>query len=183
MADQDSQPPLICNATPATPSSGRNLGVVTLTMMTAALFFTLRNMPMMAATGLQMIFFNIVTVFAFLIPIALVAAELATAWPKNGVFHWVEEAYGTQWDRLSSGIVETDEHTFHDLISCKCCPWTNKRWLDTAVSCNPNCPPFQTNGCLSFKKNIYSRPLIAWHILNSGAGSSKILSQRTAPST
>lgn len=84
-------------ATPSIPVKGKSLGVVTLTMMTAALFFTLRNMPMMAATGLQMIFFNIVTVFAFLIPIALVAAELATAWPKNGVFHWVEAAYGTSW--------------------------------------------------------------------------------------
>ncbi len=73
------------------------LGVATLTMMTAALFLTLRNMPMMAAVGLQMVFFNAVTVFAFLIPIALVSAELATAWPKNGVFHWVEEAFGTRW--------------------------------------------------------------------------------------
>jgi amino acid transporter len=65
--------------------------------MTAALFLTLRNMPMMAATGLQMVFFNLVTVFAFLVPIALVSAELATAWPRNGVFHWVEEAFGTRW--------------------------------------------------------------------------------------
>jgi len=84
-------------STPSIPVKGQYLGVVTLTMMTAALFFTLRNMPMMAATGLQMVFFNVVTVFAFLIPIALVAAELATTWPKNGVFHWVEEAYGTAW--------------------------------------------------------------------------------------
>lgn len=75
----------------------RHLGVVTLTLMTAALFLTLRNMPMMAVTGLQMVFFNLLTVFAFLIPIALVSAELATAWPKNGVFHWVEEAFGTSW--------------------------------------------------------------------------------------
>lgn len=75
----------------------RNLGVVTLTLMTAALFLTLRNMPMMAATGMQMVFFNLVTVFAFLVPIALVSAELATAWPKNGVFHWVGEAFGTRW--------------------------------------------------------------------------------------
>ncbi|PKY10470.1 amino acid transporter [Acidithiobacillus marinus] len=75
----------------------KTLGVLTLTLMTAALFLTLRNMPMMAATGLQMVFFNLVTVFAFLIPIALVSAELATAWPKNGVFHWVEEAFGTRW--------------------------------------------------------------------------------------
>ncbi len=88
-------------ALPSTPSprspAGGHLGVVTLTLMTAALFLTLRNMPMMAATGLQMVFFNLVTVFAFLVPIALVSAELATAWPKNGVFHWVEEAFGTRW--------------------------------------------------------------------------------------
>ncbi|MEJ2479583.1 MAG: APC family permease [Acidihalobacter sp.] len=78
-------------------SSTTHLGVVTLTLMTAALFLTLRNMPMMAETGLQMVFFNAVTVFAFLVPIALVSAELATAWPRNGVFHWVEEAFGTRW--------------------------------------------------------------------------------------
>lgn len=87
------------NATPhaRSPSAAKHLGVVTLTLMTTALFLTLRNMPMMAATGLQMVFFNLVTVFAFLVPIALVSAELATAWPKNGVFHWLEEAFGTRW--------------------------------------------------------------------------------------
>ena len=82
---------------PAAPAPRQSLGVVTLTLMTTALFLTLRNMPMMAATGMRMVFFNLVTVFAFLIPIALVSAELATAWPKNGVFHWVEEAFGTRW--------------------------------------------------------------------------------------
>lgn len=74
-----------------------HIGVLTLTLMTAALFLTLRNMPMMADTGMRMVFFNTITVFAFLVPIALVSAELATAWPKNGVFHWVEEAFGTRW--------------------------------------------------------------------------------------
>ncbi len=73
------------------------IGVLMLTLMTAALFLTLRNMPMMADTGMRMVFFNIITVFAFLIPVALVSAELATAWPKNGVFHWVEAAFGTRW--------------------------------------------------------------------------------------
>ncbi|MGD8842076.1 MAG: amino acid permease [Gammaproteobacteria bacterium] len=74
-----------------------HIGVLALTLMTAALFLTLRNMPMMADTGLRMVFFNAVTVFAFLIPIALVSAELATAWPRNGVFHWLETAFGTRW--------------------------------------------------------------------------------------
>lgn len=83
--------------TPTADTAGGHLGVVTLTLMTAALFLTLRNMPMMAATGLRMVFFNAVTVFAFLLPIALVSAELSTAWPKNGVFHWVQEAFGGRW--------------------------------------------------------------------------------------
>jgi amino acid transporter len=76
---------------PATP---HRIGVFTLIMITSALFMTLRNFPMMAETGLQMIFFNLITVFAFLIPIALVSAELATGWPHNGVYFWVKEAFG-----------------------------------------------------------------------------------------
>ncbi len=82
---------------PASTEQTAHIGVLTLTLMTAALFLTLRNMPMMADTGMRMVFFNTITVFAFLVPIALVSAELATAWPKNGVFHWVEEAFGTRW--------------------------------------------------------------------------------------
>lgn len=74
-----------------------HIGVLALTLMTTALFLTLRNMPMMAETGMRMVFFNIITVFAFLVPVALVSAELATAWPRNGIFHWVEEAFGTRW--------------------------------------------------------------------------------------
>lgn len=84
-------------ATPDTTGGTPHLGITTLTFMTTALFLTLRNMPMMAETGLQMVFFNLITMFAFLIPLALVSAELATTWPKNGVFHWVEEAFGSRW--------------------------------------------------------------------------------------
>jgi glutamate:GABA antiporter len=98
-AGSDSRLSSVAPDAQAMPSDGapRRLGPITLTLMTTALFLTLRNMPMMAATGLQMVFFNLVTVFAFLVPLALVSAELATCWPKNGVFHWVEEAFGTRW--------------------------------------------------------------------------------------
>ncbi len=74
------------------PSS--KIGLLTLIFVTSALFMTLRNMPMMAETGMRMVFFNTVTVFAFLIPAALVAAELATGWPQNGIYHWVGAAFG-----------------------------------------------------------------------------------------
>ena len=71
-----------------------SIGLIPLTCMTSALFLTLRNMPMMAETGAEMFFFNSITVFAFLVPAALVSAELATGWPDGGVYTWVGEAFG-----------------------------------------------------------------------------------------
>ena len=80
------------------------MSVFTLIMITSALFLTLRNMPMMAETGLRMIVFNAITVFAFLIPIALVSAELSTGWPHNGVYHWVREAFGIKIGWLAAWL-------------------------------------------------------------------------------
>lgn len=89
------------------------LTVLPLTFMTAALFMTLRNMPIMAETGLHMIVFNLITVLAFLLPVALVSAELATGWPENGVYGWVGAAFGKkagflavwlQWTQSLFGI-------------------------------------------------------------------------------
>ena len=81
---------------------GVRMGVTTLIMVTSALFITLRNMPMMAQTGLQMILFNVIAAFAFLIPIALVSAELATSSPHHGgIYSWVKQAFGRQWGFLA----------------------------------------------------------------------------------
>ena len=68
------------------------MSVFSLIMITSALFLTLRNVPMMTEVGMQMIFFNVIAAFAFLIPAALVSAELATAWPHSGVYYWVSTA-------------------------------------------------------------------------------------------
>ncbi len=77
------------------PVTEHKIAFIPLVLITTALFMTLRNMPMMAETGMQMVLLNAITVFAFLIPAALISAELATGWPQNGVFHWVEAAFGT----------------------------------------------------------------------------------------
>ncbi len=81
---------------PHTENNG-TIGVFALVMITSALFLTLRNVPMMAVVGMQMIFFNFIAAFAFLIPAALVSAELATGWPKNGVYHWVRAAINPKY--------------------------------------------------------------------------------------
>ena len=74
------------------------ISIFTLIMITGAMIVSARNLPMMAETGLQMIFFMAIAALCFFVPIALVAAELATGWPKQGgVYSWVKEAFGERW--------------------------------------------------------------------------------------
>ena len=76
----------------------RVLGVFTLAMINVAAIASLKNLPMMAEYGLALLFYIGVAAFAFFIPTALVAAELATAWPETGgVYVWVKEAFGGRW--------------------------------------------------------------------------------------
>ncbi len=74
------------------------LGIFTLAMINVALICNLRGLPIMSVYGLSIIFFLFVAVIAFLIPTALVSAELATTWPKKGgIYVWVKEAFGEKW--------------------------------------------------------------------------------------
>lgn len=74
------------------------LGVFTLAMINVSLICSLRGLPMMAEYGLSIVFFLIVTVLVFLIPTALISAELATTFPKKGgIYVWVKEAFGEKW--------------------------------------------------------------------------------------
>lgn len=74
------------------------LGVFTLAMINVSLICSLRGLPMMAEYGLSIVFFLLVTVLVFLIPTALVSAELATTYPKKGgIYVWVKEAFGEKW--------------------------------------------------------------------------------------
>jgi amino acid transporter len=59
----------------------------------------------MAVTGWNTIVFNFLGVIMFLIPCALVAAELATGWPgEGGVYRWVKEAFGKHWGFTASWL-------------------------------------------------------------------------------
>jgi hypothetical protein len=64
---------------------------VTLAFMTTASVASLRSAPTMAVYGLTCVFLYIVPAIVFLLPQALVAAELASGW-SGGVFRWVSEA-------------------------------------------------------------------------------------------
>ena len=74
------------------------LSLFTLIMVTSAFVTSIRNLPTIAETGLKMIFFGVIAAVCYLIPISLVSAELATAWPKQGgIYVWVKEAFGRRW--------------------------------------------------------------------------------------
>jgi putative glutamate/gamma-aminobutyrate antiporter len=67
--------------------------MMTMALMTIACVASIRNTPSMAVYGYAAIFLYIVPAILFLIPTALVAAELASGW-KGGIYRWVSEAYG-----------------------------------------------------------------------------------------
>jgi putative glutamate/gamma-aminobutyrate antiporter len=73
---------------------------VTLAMMTTASVASLRSAPTMAVYGLACVFLYIVPAIVFLLPQALVAAELASGW-SGGVFRWVSEGLSGPWGLLA----------------------------------------------------------------------------------
>lgn len=78
-----------------TSSSKGKLTVSTLVVMNIVAVVSLRGLPAEAEYGLSAIFYYLFAAIFFLIPVALVAAELATGWPeKGGIFRWVGEAFG-----------------------------------------------------------------------------------------
>lgn len=76
----------------------RIISVFVLAMLNVAIMASLRSLPLVASYGLgALTFFAIVALF-FLIPSALISAELATGWPKvGGVYIWIREALGDRW--------------------------------------------------------------------------------------
>jgi len=72
-------------------------------MVSSAFVVSIRNLPTIAETQMQMIFLGIVAALVFFIPGALVSAELATGWPDmGGVAVWVKEAFGKRLGLLAS---------------------------------------------------------------------------------
>ena len=73
----------------------KNISTWQLALMTAAAVISLRGLPMMAQEELTMFFYIFFATFLFLIPAALVAAELGSAFADRGggVYTWVKEAF------------------------------------------------------------------------------------------
>lgn len=73
----------------------RVLKTFQLTMMGVAAIFAIRSLSMTAVYGEASVTYYVLAALLFLIPSALVCAELATTWPNHGgLYSWVKLAYG-----------------------------------------------------------------------------------------
>lgn len=78
------------------------LTVFMLTMITVGSVDSIRNLPATALFGSQLIAFFILGALFFLIPTALVSAELASGWAQQGgIYIWVKEAFGKKMGFLA----------------------------------------------------------------------------------
>ena len=77
---------------------GAVIGVWAFAIMNVTTIVSLRGLPAQAEYGIASIFYYLFAAIVFLIPVSLVAAELASTFPKKGgVFRWVSEAFGARW--------------------------------------------------------------------------------------
>jgi glutamate:GABA antiporter len=92
-----SQHPAVRRAASPPPAASRFLGPGGIALITVAAILTLRSLPSLAEYGWASIAFYVAGAVFFFIPLAFVAAELATGWPRaGGMYAWVKQGWGSQ---------------------------------------------------------------------------------------
>ncbi|MFY7698113.1 MAG: APC family permease [Legionella sp.] len=79
--------------------SSEKISVLALVLLISGAIDSIRNLPATALFGSTLIFFFIFSAIVFLVPVALVAAELSSTWAdeEGGVYSWVRHAFGDNW--------------------------------------------------------------------------------------
>lgn len=77
--------------------NNKKIGLFILVMFIVGSIDSLRNMPSNAMFGAPLVFFFIAAAITFLLPIALISAELTSYHPeRNGIYQWIKEAFGNK---------------------------------------------------------------------------------------
>ncbi|ETO93748.1 APC family permease [Legionella oakridgensis] len=79
--------------------SSEKISVFALVLLITGAIDSIRNLPATALFGSSLIFFFVFSAIIFLIPVALVSAELSSTWSEEegGVYSWVRHAFGENW--------------------------------------------------------------------------------------
>src|SRR5579862_5677025 len=75
---------------PAQPPAPKLISWTALALLTVGSVGNLGSAPPLAVVGLASVFFYVLPALVFLVPVSLVAAELASGW-EGGVYNWVSE--------------------------------------------------------------------------------------------
>jgi len=83
--------------------SNEKISVFALVLLITGAIDSIRNLPTTALFGSTLIFFFIFSAIIFLIPVALVAAELSSTWSEEegGIYSWVKHAFGPNFAFLT----------------------------------------------------------------------------------
>jgi putative glutamate/gamma-aminobutyrate antiporter len=95
----------------------KSLTAFLLTMINLSAILSIRNWPITAEFGFASIFFVLLAALFILIPTALVAAELATAWPSDGgVYVWIKKALGERIGFLAVFLLWIMNVTWYPIV-------------------------------------------------------------------
>jgi glutamate:GABA antiporter len=127
-----------------TDSNLHKMSLISLILVSSAFVTSVRNLTTIAETQMHMLFFGIVAVVCYFIPVALVSAELATGWPeRGGVYVWTKQAFGERWGFFSTwlqwnyailGVVSTLYFASDTLLYIIDPKLTNSHFLLIAIS-------------------------------------------------
>lgn len=82
------------------------IGLFLLVLLNVSALVSIRNLPVMAEYGADIVAYVSIAALVFFIPTALVSAELSTTWPKlGGVYDWVGRAFGSPWGFLAGWLL------------------------------------------------------------------------------
>ena len=82
----------------AAPARRRVLGVRDATLFTISAMLVIDTLTASAAIGVQTIGWWVLAIVLFMVPGALITAELGTTYPdQGGIYSWVKRAYGERW--------------------------------------------------------------------------------------
>lgn len=79
--------------------SSEKISTIALVLLITGAIDSIRNLPSAALFGSSLIFFFLFSAIIFLIPVALIAAELSSTWShdEGGIYCWVKHAFGSGW--------------------------------------------------------------------------------------
>ncbi len=93
------------------------LTVFALAMINVAAVSSVRNWPTIAEYGFASLFFLILAILLFFIPVSMISAELSTGWPKTGgVFAWVKEAFGHRTGFLAIWLLWAENLVYYPTL-------------------------------------------------------------------